>query len=44
MTDNKELMTGINSFTRDSLKKTKTSESKANTGLFSFSIYKISFS
>jgi len=33
MSEKKELMTGINSFTRDSLKKTKTSESKANTAL-----------
>jgi len=33
MTDNQELMSGINSFARDSLKKTKTSETKANTAL-----------
>ena len=40
MSENKtELLTGINSFARDSLKKTKTSESKANTGLFAFKKY-----
>ena len=40
MTDNQELMSGINSFARDSLKKTKTSETKANTGLFLIFLYR----